>query len=67
MPLSQPAERERLHTRVIEINGYRRADGHYDIEAHLTDVKSFGQTNYDRGLHRGRRSGSRHVAAPDGR
>ena len=49
MPLSQPAERERLHTRAIEINGYRRADGHYDIEAHLTDVKSFGQTNYDRG------------------
>jgi hypothetical protein len=48
MPLSQPAERERLHTRTIEINGYRRSDGHYDIEAHLTDVKSFGQTNYDR-------------------
>ncbi len=49
MPLSQPAERERLHTRAIEINGYRRADGRYDIEAHLTDSKSFGQTNYDRG------------------
>ena len=49
MPLSQPAERERLHTRAIEINGYRRADGHYDIEAHLTDRKSFGQTNFDRG------------------
>jgi hypothetical protein len=49
MPLSEPAERERLHTRAIEINGYRRADGRYDIEAHLTDVKSYGQTNYDRG------------------
>jgi len=49
MPLSQPAERELLHTRAIEINGYRRADGRYDIEAHLTDVKSFGQSNYDRG------------------
>ena len=49
MPLSQPAERERLHTRAIEINGYRRADGRYDIEAHLTDSKSFGQTNFDRG------------------
>ena len=49
MPLSQPAERERLHTRAIEINGYRRADGCYDIEAHLTDTKSFGQTNFDRG------------------
>ena len=49
MPLSQPAARERLHTRAIEINGYRRTDGLYDIEAHLTDCKSFGQTNYDRG------------------
>jgi Protein of unknown function (DUF2889) len=49
MPLSQPGERERQHTRSIEINGYRRADGMYDIEAHLTDAKSFGQTNYDRG------------------
>ena len=49
MPLSKPAERERIHTRAIEINGYRRTDGHYDIEAHLTDSKSFGQTNYDRG------------------
>lgn len=49
MPLSQPASRERLHTRAIEINGYRRTDGWFDIEAHLTDRKSFGQTNYDRG------------------
>jgi hypothetical protein len=49
MPLTQTVARERLHTRSIEINGYRRADGHYDIEAHLTDCKSFGQTNYDRG------------------
>jgi len=49
MPLSPPVERERQHTRFIEVNGYRRSDGLYDIEAHLTDVKSFGQTNYDRG------------------
>jgi hypothetical protein len=50
MPLSQPAARERLHTRAIEINGYKRADGGFDIEAHLTDCKSYGQTNYDRGF-----------------
>ena len=49
MPLSPPAEREHLHTRAIKIKGYRRSDGLYDIEAHLTDAKSFGQTNYDRG------------------
>ncbi len=49
MPLPPPQPREAIHTRVIEINGYRRADGQYDIEAHLTDHKTFGQTNYDRG------------------
>ena len=49
MPLTQPAARERLHLRSIEISGYRRTDGAYDIEAHLTDRKSFGQTNHDRG------------------
>jgi len=49
MPLPPPAIREALHTRAIEIEGYRRADGNFDIEAHLTDTKSFGQTNYDRG------------------
>ena len=41
MPLSTSAARESLHTRSITIGGYRRADGLYDIEAHLTDVKSF--------------------------
>jgi hypothetical protein len=49
MPLTPPQPREAIHTRAIEINGYRRADGLYDIEAHLTDTKTFGQTNYDRG------------------
>ncbi len=49
MPLPPPQPREAIHTRAIEINGYRRADGQYDIEAHLTDIKTFGQTNYDRG------------------
>ena len=49
MPLTPPQPREAIHTRAIEINGYRRADGLYDLEAHLTDVKTFGQTNYDRG------------------
>lgn len=49
MPLSQPATRERLHTRSIEINGYRRTDGLYDIEAHLTDVKAHGHSSLHRG------------------
>jgi hypothetical protein len=49
MPLSQPLERELLHSRDIEIRGYRRADGLYDIEAQLTDSKSQGFANRDRG------------------
>jgi len=49
MPLTPPQPREAIHTRAIEINGYRRADGLYDLEAHLRDTKSYGQTNYDRG------------------
>ena len=49
MPLSQAEPRERLHTRAITIDGYRRTDGLYDIEAHLTDTKTFGQANFDRG------------------
>ena len=67
MPLSPPEARERLHTRSIEINGYRRSDGLYDIEAHLTDTKTFGQSNYDRGYHRSRRANPRHVDTPDRR
>jgi len=40
MALSQPsARREALHRRTIEIRGYRRADGLYDIEGHLLDRK----------------------------
>jgi len=49
MPLSQPHERAILHTRAIEIAGYQRTDGLYDIEAQLTDTKSYGSTNRDRG------------------
>lgn len=41
MSLSDPkAKREPLHLRQIEIRGYKREDGLYDIEGHLTDSKS---------------------------
>ena len=40
MALSQPtAKRESLHRRTIEICGYRREDGLFDIEGHLLDRK----------------------------
>ena len=47
MPLSEPAAREPLHTRAIEMRGYIRDDGLWDIEGHLTDRKSYG---YDGGF-----------------
>jgi hypothetical protein len=49
MPLSPPQDRELLHSRDIVLRGYRRADGLYDIEAQLTDAKSYGSANRDRG------------------
>lgn len=40
MPGLEPTvARELLHTRAIEIRGYRREDGLYDIEGHLVDAK----------------------------
>lgn len=49
MPLSPPAPRESKHTRRIELNGFLRADGLWDIEAHMTDEKSYGFDNEWRG------------------
>lgn len=40
MPLSaNPVSRIRKHSRSIRFEGYARADGLWDIEAHLTDIK----------------------------
>ena len=42
MPGLEPTgEREPLHHRSIEIRGYRRADGLFDVEGHLVDTKPF--------------------------
>lgn len=38
---SHGVAREPLHTRRIEIEGYKRADGLYDIEGRLTDTKPY--------------------------
>ena len=40
MPLPPPLPRDELHLRRIEMRGYRRHDGLYDIEARITDTKS---------------------------
>ncbi len=49
MPLSPAAARRPLHTRRIEMHGFRRDDGLYDLEAHLTDLKSYPFRNSWRG------------------
>ncbi|MGH7056944.1 MAG: DUF2889 domain-containing protein [Acetobacteraceae bacterium] len=49
MPLSKPTARELLHSRDITVRGYRRADGNFDVEAHLVDTKSYSFPNVDRG------------------
>ena len=49
MPLSQPvAGRKPIHTRRIELQGYSREDGLFDIEARLVDTKSYGFSTDDR-------------------
>ena len=41
MPLPVPdVERELAHTRRVRYEGYKRADGLWDIEGHLTDIKN---------------------------
>lgn len=49
MALPEPVEREHIHTRQFEFRGYRRADGLFDIEGHLTDAKTYGFKNEWRG------------------
>lgn len=49
MPLPDPVEREHLHTRRITCEGYLRKDGLWDLEAHLTDTKTFGFNTRHRG------------------
>jgi hypothetical protein len=49
MPLSPSAPREHIHTRQVECRGYRRSDGLWDIEGHITDVKTYGFGNRERG------------------
>jgi hypothetical protein len=40
MPLPPSVPRDELHLRRIEVRGYRRHDGRYDIEARMVDTKT---------------------------
>jgi len=49
MPPSAPDPREPLHTCRLEIRGYHRDDGLWDIEGHLVDTKVYAFENSHRG------------------
>lgn len=50
MPLPDPtADRSPLHCRAVTCRGFRRADGLWDIEGHMTDVKDYAFDNKARG------------------
>lgn len=49
MPLSPPVARQHLHTRTVTCQGFRRDDGLWDIEGHMTDIKTYDFPNRDRG------------------
>ena len=49
MPLSLSPARKHIHKRSIQLDGYEREDGLWDIEGHLTDVKSYSFKNKFRG------------------
>jgi hypothetical protein len=46
---SAAVPRTHVHTRSVEFRGYRRDDGLWDIEAELTDTKSYAHKTPDRG------------------
>jgi hypothetical protein len=41
MPLPPPEPRQHLHTRAVSYRGYLREDGLWDIEAEMSDVKTY--------------------------
>lgn len=50
MPLSPPAGRRQVHSREIVCRAYYREDGLWDIDGHLTDIKTYDVPNRWRGL-----------------
>jgi len=54
MPLSAPVEREHLHDRRYEFQGFHRRDGLWDIEGRMVDSKTYDFPNLHRGtIHAG--------------
>lgn len=49
MPLSKSEPRDHVHSRDIQLRGYRRRDGLWDIEGLMIDTKTYSFENKDRG------------------
>jgi len=49
MPLPAATSRKHVHTRAIDYRGFERDDGMWDIEAHMTDTKTYEFKNNWRG------------------
>ena len=49
MPLPESSPRKHVHTRTITYKGYEREDGLWDMEAHMTDTKTYKFSNDWRG------------------
>ncbi|OPX54579.1 Protein of unknown function [Oceanospirillum multiglobuliferum] len=49
MPLSDGQTRQLVHTRTVTCRAYARNDGLWDIEGHMTDIKTKAIDNEDRG------------------
>lgn len=49
MPLPPPAARRHVHTRRVQVEGYLREDGLWDVEASLIDDKPYAYDDFERG------------------
>ena len=67
MPLSPPAPREPIHPRRYQFDGYRRADGLWDIEGASDRHQDLRLPERMARRDRARRADPRHVDPPDGR
>ncbi len=48
MPLPAPQARTHLHTRAVVYRGYQREDGLWDIEAEMSDVRTYSMERSER-------------------
>lgn len=50
MPLPDPAKRDPIQTRTVEVSSFRRQDGLWDVEGRLIDVAALSIKNYAGGV-----------------